>query len=93
MRENKLSKGEKYEKYLKLSLRERVLNSKFTVPEIAKKIGKSTPTLYRYINPDLDTPVNIISVVDILNVLGIDQYDFFFDVDLKIEEDKNSVKS
>ncbi|WP_296115158.1 hypothetical protein [uncultured Anaerococcus sp.] len=86
MMDNKISKGELYEKYLKRSLKRKVDDSNVSVAKIAERLGKSVPSVYRYIDHSNGRPVNINTVIDILNTINEDETEFFIELDKTVNK-------
>lgn len=78
--------------YIKLNLRNYILNKKVDIKTIAAKIDRSVPSIYRYLNTSNDDLPNIETLEQIVNCFNISLDDFLAE-SMALSEKRKKVES
>lgn len=70
-------KGEAYDKKIRARLRLKVKESDVSIKTIAESIGKSPPSVYRYLSLKNKSRLPIEIIVKILAAIGVNEAEFF----------------
>ncbi|MBZ2387315.1 helix-turn-helix transcriptional regulator [Anaerococcus murdochii] len=81
MTEHLREKGEAYDKKIRARLRIKVKESGVPIQSIAESIGKSPPSVYRYLSLKNKSRLPIEIIVKILAAIEVNEAEFFKEVD------------
>ena len=76
-----LEKGEVYDRKIRARLRIKVKESHVPIQTIAESIGKSPPSVYRYLSLKNKSRLPIEIIVKILAAIGANEAEFFKEID------------
>lgn len=76
-----LEKGDAYDRKIRARLRIKVKESHVPIQTIAESIGKSPPSVYRYLSLKNKSRLPIEIIVKILAAIGANEAEFFKEID------------